>query len=119
MCQTQLSESTAAVAYEILNKIEITLIVWGDPARHTLHPTPGLSMGVCVCVCQHLLRQLTHTATHTHRDQKAKTISEFDAQILVANVTVNAVPPGGEGGDSVACMCVRVCSTNWEHCECS
>lgn len=38
------------------------------------------------------------SAALTH--QKAKTISEFDAQILVANVTANAaLPKGGrEGG---------------------
>lgn len=47
--------------------------------------------------------------------QKAKTISEFDAQILVANVTANAALPRGVGGGGgwsgkdksrFACVCV-------------
>lgn len=39
------------------------------------------------------------SAALTH--QKAKTISEFDAQILVANVTANAaLPREGAGGES-------------------
>lgn len=71
-----------AAAYEILNKIEITLIVWTPQHTHThtVHGWGKRGRGECVATLA--------SAALTH--QKAKTISEFDAQILVANVTANA-----------------------------
>jgi len=79
--QKSLGKRLAAV-YEILNKIEITLIVW-TRAHMLLHPWffgRGFAKGRGLCVlCL----------------AKAKTISEFDEQILVTRVTTTLEKGGG------------------------
>jgi len=101
--------SGGVAAYEILNKIEITLIVWAPSLENNNNKRQQQ-------LPKQVLATHTHIYTHSHTLQKAKTISEFDAQIHVGNVTANAVTSvqkgvnrGEIGRVEGVCLCVCVC----------